>query len=315
MFKLLRDFAVEKFFSYESLNARKEEKSSTNELPTRFAVEFFFVLRIAQSRKAKDFFADELHTRASTGKPRKPSSPPGLVYRHKKGTWRRKEKKKTKEGEKVAPAKARFRVPYTKNSFLLVHEYLGLEVARLGWSIGSCIFLRGSHVWRKFRKRTTLRSKSSTLKGLLYAPIQRKQYLKRTTLRRLKILLRSIHSKEGPHYCLSKAWARKLSSDKRQSTFIHELDILGDSILGLYCVAWPTQESVSSRIFVRKKSMSHVQSNGCSQQTLSTEGKKREKSTVVMLLPDSHKRLAFEKPTRSVPETLGRMYDVLALRN
>jgi hypothetical protein len=29
----------------------------------------------------------------------------------------RKEKKKTKEGEKVAPAKARFRVRYTKNSF------------------------------------------------------------------------------------------------------------------------------------------------------------------------------------------------------
>ncbi len=30
---------------------------------------------------------------------------------------RRKEKKKTKEGKKVAPVKARFRVPYTKNSF------------------------------------------------------------------------------------------------------------------------------------------------------------------------------------------------------
>jgi hypothetical protein len=42
---------------------------------------------------------------------------------------KRKEKKKTKVGEKVAPAKARFRVPYTKNSFFLVHEYLGLEAA------------------------------------------------------------------------------------------------------------------------------------------------------------------------------------------
>ncbi len=30
---------------------------------------------------------------------------------------KRKEKKKTKKGEKVAPAKARFRVLYTKNSF------------------------------------------------------------------------------------------------------------------------------------------------------------------------------------------------------
>jgi hypothetical protein len=44
---------------------------------------------------------------------------------------RRTEKKKTKEGEKVAPAKARFRLPKTKNSFF-VHEYLGLEAARLG---------------------------------------------------------------------------------------------------------------------------------------------------------------------------------------
>ncbi len=42
---------------------------------------------------------------------------------------------------------------------------------------------------------------------------------------------------------------------------------------------------------------------------------KREKSTVAMLLPDSLERLAFEKLMRSVPETWGRMYDVLALRN
>jgi hypothetical protein len=39
------------------------------------------------------------------------------------------------------------------------------------------------------------------------------------------------------------------------------------------------------------------------------------KVDVVMLLPDSHERLDFEKPTRSVPETWGRMYDVLELRN
>jgi hypothetical protein len=44
----------------------------------------------------------------------------------------RKEKKMTKEGEKVAPAKATFRVSLTKNSFFLVHEYRGSEVTRLG---------------------------------------------------------------------------------------------------------------------------------------------------------------------------------------
>jgi hypothetical protein len=32
------------------------------------------------------------------------------------------------------------------------------------------LFLRGSHMLREYRKRTNLRSKSSTSKGLLYAP-------------------------------------------------------------------------------------------------------------------------------------------------
>ncbi len=106
LFKLLRDFAVEEFFSYESLNARKEEKLSTDELPTRRGWDSpssFFVLRVAQIEKAKDFFADELHTRASTGKTRKPLSLPGLLYRHKKGTWESQEK----ETKRKRPRKAR----------------------------------------------------------------------------------------------------------------------------------------------------------------------------------------------------------------
>jgi hypothetical protein len=89
LFKLLREFAIEEIFSYELLNARKEENLSTNELPPRGVQDSplsFFVLRVAQVKKAKDFFANKLHTRASTGKPRKPLSLPGLVYRHKKGT-------------------------------------------------------------------------------------------------------------------------------------------------------------------------------------------------------------------------------------
>ena len=105
---------------------------------------------------------------------------------------------------------------------------------------------------------------------------QRKQYLKRTTFCRLKIPLQSIRSKEGPHYCLGAKREQEschMTSDNQP--FFHELGILGDSILGLYCVAWLTQESVSSRIFVRRN----------------------------------------EKLSCSVPETWGRMYEVLALRN
>ncbi len=81
----------------------------------------------------------------------------------------------------------------------------------------------------------------------------------------LKIPLRSIHSKEGPHYCLG-AKREEAVKDKQQSTYSQVWISFDDSILGLYCVAWLTQESVSSRIFVRKKGMSHVQSNKRSQQ-------------------------------------------------
>ncbi len=38
---------------------------------------------------------------------------------------KRKEKKETKEGEKVAHAKARVRVPYTKNSFFFGSQVFG----------------------------------------------------------------------------------------------------------------------------------------------------------------------------------------------
>ncbi len=39
------------------------------------------------------------------------------------------------------------------------------------WSIGSYVpFLQGSQMQKQYRKRTTLRSKSSTIKGLLYTP-------------------------------------------------------------------------------------------------------------------------------------------------
>jgi hypothetical protein len=122
-------------------------------------------------------------------------------------------------------------------------------------------------VQRKFRKRTTIHSKSSTLKGLLYAPIQQKQYLERTTLRKLKISLQSIRSKEGPHYCLGAKHEQESChlTSNNQPLFTSWISS-GDSLLGLYCVAWLTQECISSRIFVRKKGMSHDQSNGRAQQ-------------------------------------------------
>ncbi len=114
-------------------------------------------------------------------------------------------------------------------------------------------WLRGGHVRRKFQKRTTLCSESSTLKGLLYAPIKQEQYHKRTFLRRLKIPLRSIRSEEGPHYRLGAKCEQESCHLTSDNQFLFTIWIsFGDSILGLYCVAWLMQESVSLRIFVRK---------------------------------------------------------------
>ena len=99
------------------------------------------------------------------------------------------ERKETKEGKMVAPAKATFRVSQTKNSFF--------------WftSIGERPILIEVLAPTLFFYKEAM-CKGSSGNRILNAA---KQYLKRTTLRRLKNLLQSICSKEGPHYCLSEA--------------------------------------------------------------------------------------------------------------
>jgi hypothetical protein len=88
----------------------------------------------------------------------------------------------------------------------------------------------------------------------------------------------------------------------------------GDFLLGLYCVAWLTQESVSSRIFVRKKGMSHISPTDVHSRRL-PQGSERRKRACSAATTRFHERLAFEKPLRSEPETWGRMYKVPTLRN
>jgi hypothetical protein len=59
MFKLLQEFAVEEFFSYELLDARKEEKLSTDELPPRGVQDSglsFFCPTSRSSQESEGFF-------------------------------------------------------------------------------------------------------------------------------------------------------------------------------------------------------------------------------------------------------------------
>ncbi len=53
--------------------------------------------------------------------------PRKVVCLREKGTSETRREKKTKEGEKVAPAKERFRVSSTEKFLFLVNEYLGSE--------------------------------------------------------------------------------------------------------------------------------------------------------------------------------------------
>ncbi len=100
------------------------------------------------------------------------------------------EKKETKEGKKVASAKATFGVSQTKNYFFW---FTSIGVLRDPSQL-KCRLLR--FFTRKPCVKEVLETDYLT---------QRKQYLKRTTLRRLKIPLQTICIKEGPHYCLSEA--------------------------------------------------------------------------------------------------------------
>ena len=177
-----------------------------------------------KSRKRRIFFfTDELHTRVSTWKP---LSPP----------------------EKVAPAKARFRVPYTKNFFSWFTSIWVLrDPSRL--NIGS------------YETLSTRKPCAKEIPETDYLT-QREQYLYRTTLRRLKILLRSICSKEEPHYC---------HGAKRERESCHMTSnnqLFFTSWVSLVIPTWAVLRSLANarkcqlKIFVRKKGMSHVWFNG-----------------------------------------------------
>ncbi len=157
VFKLLRDFAVKEYFSYESLNTRKEEKLITDKLPRRGVQDSplsFFCPTSHSSQESKGFFYQQATHKGKYGKPRKPLGPPGLVYRHKKGTWESQEKKlvychkkgtwegqekekkrKEKDQGRREAGSSKGKVPCALHQefLLLVHKYLGLEAARSGW--------------------------------------------------------------------------------------------------------------------------------------------------------------------------------------
>ncbi len=129
----------------------------------------FFVLRVAQVKKAKDFFTNELHTRAGSTRSQEAVESARAGLSPQEGDVRKKKRRRPRKARRWLPRRQVSVCPQPRILFL-VHEYLGSErPVSFEVSAPTRLSLHGSHVRRKFRKRTTLRSESSTLIGLLYA--------------------------------------------------------------------------------------------------------------------------------------------------
>ena len=107
--------------SYESLKSRKRRIF----LPTCYIQG----QEIQEAKEAPEFRQGWSAAKNKGGVKKKRRRPRKVVCRHKKGR-EKEEKKKTKEGKKVAPRRQGSVCPQPRISFL-VHEYLGLEAARL----------------------------------------------------------------------------------------------------------------------------------------------------------------------------------------
>ncbi len=136
-----------------------------------------------------------------------------MVCRHKKGTWEGSRKEKDQGKREGCSAKAS---PQTRSSFL-VHEYLGSErPISVEISVPTRLSPRGSHVRRKFRQRTTLRSESSTFKG---HPLSESSTMKGLLYAGWNPAAIFIRSEEGRTIALERSVSEKADKDKRQSTF------------------------------------------------------------------------------------------------
>ncbi len=125
---------------------------------------------------------------------------------------------------------------------------------------------------------------------------------------------KGFRSKEGPHYRFEQS-ARKLSYDKQQSTYsrvwislwwFHTQAVLRSLARPRSC----KKVSVQGFLWERKVWIVFSPMDICSRNL--RQKAERGKFTSSEATTRFPRASCFEKPTRSVPETWGRMYDVLA---
>jgi hypothetical protein len=218
------------------------------------------------------------------------------------------------------------------------------------------LFLRGSHMQREYWKRTTLRSKSSTSKGLLCAPDPDNRekgmlsdqpqllHISSTALLWGTYFLKDMMSL-GTDFETHAIWqgyvedpaamdfivrkARTIPLRKVQGTqalskargschktsnnqpYSRAWKSLGDSIPELYCVAWLGLGHARKYQFKDFGEKERYESMDVCTRNLRQKAEKG-KLTGSEATTRFPRASCFEKPTHSVPETWGRMYDVIA---
>jgi hypothetical protein len=247
---------VEEFFFPTSRLTQEWKKFEYRRATYKIRRGVFFVLRVAQVKKAKDSF----YKRATyKGKYKEAVESARAGLSPKKGDVRKKRKEKKKDQGRWSVATRREREKEEKKKdqgrreggsregkvpCALNQEFLFWFTSIWVWkqpvlfevSAPTRLSLRESNVRTKSREWTTLHSESSTLKGLLFAG-----RCELFVARKVRTIAGAKREQESCH----------LTSDN-QLLFTSWISS-SDSIVGLYCVAWLTQESVSSRIFVRRK--------------------------------------------------------------
>ncbi len=135
----LQDSPSKIFFPTSRLTQERrkiEYQQATYKKSIRFAIEFFCpTSRSIQESKGLFIWQATYKGNGSTGKPRKPLSPPGLVYCHKKRAWesREKKRKRPRKARRWLQRRQRSVCPKPRIHFFFGSRVLGIRSSPSWW--------------------------------------------------------------------------------------------------------------------------------------------------------------------------------------
>jgi hypothetical protein len=129
-----RDFAVEEFFSYESLHARKEENLSTDDLRPRGVQDSplsFFCPTSHSSQESEGFFSRRATYKGKYRKAKEAVESARAGLSPQEGDVRKSRKEKYQGRQEGGSGEGKVLCALNQEFIFFVHEYLGLEAAHL----------------------------------------------------------------------------------------------------------------------------------------------------------------------------------------